>query len=167
MRPAVDEDKFREWYESTLPHVYRYLYSRCGHNADLAEELTQQTYVEAVRSSSFASSRDASGYLIRIARHRLIDYLRRVERRERGFLRLVQARAPQNILMENDSTDGRVAAALDRLPAAQRAALILRYVDDLPVRDVARALERSEASVESLLSRGRASLRATLTKDPV
>jgi DNA-directed RNA polymerase specialized sigma24 family protein len=37
--------------------------------------------------------------------------------------------------------------------------LILRYVDDLPVREVARLLSRNEGAVESLLSRGRERLR--------
>ena len=48
---------------------------------------------------------------------------------------------------------------LRRLPTAQRAAMTLRYLDDLPVREVAALLDRSEGSVESLLSRGREALR--------
>jgi RNA polymerase sigma-70 factor (ECF subfamily) len=46
-----------------------------------------------------------------------------------------------------------------------RTALVLRYVDDLPVREVARAMRRSEHATESLLARARASLRAALTPE--
>jgi RNA polymerase sigma factor (sigma-70 family) len=51
-------------------------------------------------------------------------------------------------------------ALLAGLPPRQRAALTLRYVHDLPDRAIARALQCREATVRSLLSRGRDSLRA-------
>ena len=51
-------------------------------------------------------------------------------------------------------------ANLRRLPAMQRAALILHYADGLPIRAVAVELGRSEAATESLLTRGRDALRA-------
>jgi RNA polymerase sigma-70 factor (ECF subfamily) len=51
-------------------------------------------------------------------------------------------------------------AMLDGLPPRQRAALTLRYVHDLPDHAIARALKCREATVRSLLSRGRDSLRA-------
>jgi DNA-directed RNA polymerase specialized sigma24 family protein len=40
--------------------------------------------------------------------------------------------------------------------------MVLRYVDDLPVREVSRLMNRSEGAVESLLSRGRETLRGQL-----
>jgi RNA polymerase sigma factor (sigma-70 family) len=55
--------------------------------------------------------------------------------------------------------EGVLVDAVRRLPAAQRAAITLRYIDDLPVREVAALLGRSEGAVESLLSRGRETLR--------
>jgi len=48
-RIVTDQAAFRAWYEQALPRVYRYLFSRCGHDRELAEELTEQTFVEAVR----------------------------------------------------------------------------------------------------------------------
>jgi DNA-directed RNA polymerase specialized sigma24 family protein len=45
----TDQAAFQVWYELALPRVYRYLLARCGGDADLAEELTQQTFVEGVR----------------------------------------------------------------------------------------------------------------------
>ena len=52
-----------------------------------------------------------------------------------------------------------VLASLNALPALQRAALGLRYLDDLPVPEVARLLGRSVHATESLLVRGREGLR--------
>jgi RNA polymerase sigma-70 factor, ECF subfamily len=52
--------------------------------------------------------------------------------------------------------------ALRSLAAMQRAALTLHYMDDLTLSEVAAELGKSEAAVESLLSRGREALRRAL-----
>lgn len=161
----ADEAAFRDWYDDALPRVYRYLFHRCGRNSDIAEELTQQTFVEAIRSQSHFTEGDSVSWLIGIARHRLIDHFRGLERREKGFLRLLVRELPQVTWLGSVDTDDALAAALARLPAAQRAAVVLRYSDDLSVREVARLLGRSEGAVESLLSRGRDALRRSLGED--
>jgi RNA polymerase sigma-70 factor (ECF subfamily) len=156
---------FREWYEASLPRVHRYLYNRCGRRVDLAEELTQETFLEAVRSRSFDEQRDRVGWLIGIARHRLLDHYRREARRERTLVRLIQGRPLVAITLDRPDEDARLADALERLPANQRAAVVLRYVDDLAVREVARLLGRTESATESLLSRGRETLRRVLSEE--
>jgi DNA-directed RNA polymerase specialized sigma24 family protein len=52
--------------------------------------------------------------------------------------------------------------ALRSLSAEHRLALMLRYLDGLPVIDVARSLDRSVAATESLLARARRALAAVL-----
>ena len=162
---SADDAAFRAWYEESLPHVYRYLYNRCGRRSDVAEELSQETFLEAVRSRHDADRGDRRSWLIGIARHRLLDHFRRQARRERTFLRLVSTRPPVAITMDRSHPDELIVAALERLPAHQRAAVVLRYVDDLPVREVARLLGRSEGATESLLSRGREALRRLLSEE--
>lgn len=49
-------------------------------------------------------------------------------------------------------------AMLADLPADQRVALVMRYIDDLPVQEVADQIGRSLAATESLLARGRRQL---------
>ena len=155
----ADQRAFDAWYDSMLPSVYGYLLHRCGRNAQTAEELTQETFVEAVRSRHTFRGDDTRSWLIGIARHRLLDHLRREGRRERTFLRVFARERPSVVWIGSDDQDADLVDALRRVPAAQRAALILRYVDDLPVREVARLLGRKEGAVESLLSRGRDRLR--------
>ncbi len=155
----ADDAAFRTWYDAALPRVFRYLYHRCGRNTEVAEELTQQAFVEAVKSRRGFAGDDSTAWLIGIARHRLIDHFRHLERRERGLVRFFAFQQPQVVWLGEADGDDRLAAALAQLPAAQRAAVVLRYLDDLPVREVARLMSRTEKSVESLLSRGRESLR--------
>ena len=161
-----DERAFRAWYDEALPRVYGYLFNRCGRDRDLAEELTQQTFVDAFRTRTTSSIERPDAWVIGIARHRLVDHLRALERRERGLIRLIaHGREPAVSWLGDVEPEGILVDAVRRLPAAQRAAITLRYIDDLPVREVAALMERSEGAVESLLSRGREALRRATGDD--
>jgi RNA polymerase sigma-70 factor (ECF subfamily) len=157
----ADDLAFRAWYEHSLPRVYAYLFHRCGRNPELAEELAQQAFVEAVRSRArFRGQSDAITWVVGIARNKLVDHFRRVERDQRRHAALVRAyaRAGSAVLpgpMGPDEID----EALALLPSLQRAVLVLHYMDHLPVRDVARSIGKSEAATASLLARGRDSFR--------
>ena len=162
---AADAAEFRAWYDASLPRVYSYLFTRCGHNRDLAEELTQETFVEAIRSRPAATAEQPVSWLIGIARHRLLDHFRTMERRERRFVRLVATRQPQSLRVDDADPLGRLSDALARLPAPQRAAVVLCYIDGLSVRESAALLGRTDSSVESLLGRARATLRGSLSEE--
>ncbi len=53
---------------------------------------------------------------------------------------------------------------LQRLPSRRRTAIVLRYLCDLPDAEIARILDCREATVRSLVHRGLADLRSTLTE---
>jgi RNA polymerase sigma-70 factor (ECF subfamily) len=160
LRSIVDDDiAFRAWYDRSAPRVFSYLMARLGSSA-LAEELTQAVFVEAVRRpGTFDGREDAVPWLIGIARHRLARHFRDHARLNRwateAVVRPIDAVAPDDVVWQAADLRGRIRFALDRLPTLQRAALILRYMDDLPVRQVGRRLGRSEAATESLLRRAR------------
>lgn len=156
----VDERRFRDWYDVAARRVYAYLFGRCGGEASLAEELTQLTFIDAIRHRETYDGRaDSVTWLIAIGRNRLLDHLRRQEREERRRLRIVVRDIAEGDGREAawDTLEDRdqIVRAMRLLPANQRAALILHHVDGLPVREVAIAMRRSQTAVESLLSRGR------------
>ena len=159
-----DEAAFREWYDRTLPRVYRYLLARCGGEASLAEELAQQTFIEAVwHSDQFAGRSDVVTWLCAIGRRKLIDHFRRTKRETVKTLRLAGPfEAADGLPLE---TRGAVQAVLSQLPHDQRLALIYRYVDQLAVSEIARLFGRSESAAESLLSRARDAFRTAYRGD--
>jgi RNA polymerase sigma-70 factor (ECF subfamily) len=161
----ADEQKFREWYDVAARRVYAYLFGRCGGEASLAEELTQLTFIDAIRHRETYDGRaDSVTWLIAIGRNRLLDHLRRQEREERRRLRLVvreiRPEDSDRAAWQTHEDRDDIVRAMRLVPATQRAALILHHVDGLPVRDVALAMGRSQTAVESLLSRGRERFRA-------
>ena len=158
---VADQFAFRSWYELALPRVYRYLLARCGGDPDLAEELTQQTFVEGVRRrASFDGRSDAITWLCVIGRHKLVDHYRRSGRDSQRQLRIVsqQSSGQSDVWSEHELRSG-VEAALAELPGEQRVVMVLRYLDQLPVREIASTIGRSEKATESLLSRAREAFR--------
>lgn len=159
----TDERAFRAFYDRVMPRVFAYLVSRGGGDRDLAEELTQQTFVAAIaQRHAFDGRSDSVTWLCGIARHKLADHFRRLERDERRQVQL----EVREIVVDGDkgewgSADDRSAinAALSLLPAAQRAALLFVDLDDRPVREVARLLGRSEGATQSLITRARSNFR--------
>jgi RNA polymerase sigma-70 factor, ECF subfamily len=167
-RLAWDDPPARllDLYDQALPQVYGYLLSRCGQRA-VAEDLTAETFlaaVDAVRASrsgpSGAAAALSTGWLIGVARHKLSDHWRRQAREERT-LRAVAAE-PEPVAGDpwDETLDAVTArAVLQRLGPHHRAALTLRYVDDLPVPEVAAILGRTVHATEALLVRARAAFR--------
>jgi RNA polymerase sigma-70 factor (ECF subfamily) len=149
-------------YEEALPQVYGYLLARCGRRA-LAEDLTAETFLAAVEACRRRPPpAPSTGWLVGIARHKLVDHWRAAEREQRG-LRAVGTELPA---AEQDPWDEHLDALLaHRVLAEQsgthRAALSLRYVDGLSVPEVARALGRTVTATEALLVRARAAFRRT------
>ncbi|HEY3615086.1 MAG TPA: RNA polymerase sigma factor [Gaiellales bacterium] len=157
-RLGLDAASFRSFYDEALPRIYGYFLRRTGGSPALAEDLTQDTFMAAVRELQ-GGRRPAtpSAWIHGIARHKLIDHYRRTGRSER-VQTAAEAVDPHAARFDDDRSE-RLAAALDRVPAAQRAALVLCHLDGFTVAEAARALGRSEKALESLLGRGRGSLR--------
>jgi RNA polymerase sigma-70 factor (ECF subfamily) len=156
---------FRRWYEDAVGSVYGYLYGRCGGDEALAEVLTQQTFIQALeRRRTYEGRSSVTTWLCTIARNKLTDHYRRLDRERRRHLRLVTHAPPRDDEWRLASVDDReeVMAALRSLPSLQRAAVILCYVDGLSVREAAEVLRRTESATKSLLGRARERLRAEL-----
>ena len=141
-----------ELYDEALPQVYGYLLSRCGQRA-LAEDLTAETFLAAVRTEAEVSV----PWLIGVARHKLVDHWRRQSREERSLALVEPGTDPP---WEDCVLDAVTAhEVLGRLGPHHRAALTLRYLDGLPVPEVARLLDRTLHATEALLVRARAAFR--------
>jgi RNA polymerase sigma-70 factor (ECF subfamily) len=153
----ADPTRFRAFYEESVRKVYAYMYDRCGGIAAVAEDLTQVTFLAAVEEIKGGREiRHPIAWVMGIARHKLVDHYRRLEREERR-LRLVWSadesaddpdlfhHADRQLMLE----------VMRALPPMQQSALALRYLDDLPVAEVARLMGRTPTAAQSLLARSR------------
>lgn len=156
---AEDAEAVLALYDRAVAEVHGYLLSRCRHS-QVAEDLTAETFLAAVTAVRRGTVPELSvAWLVAVARNKLVDHWRREEREERK-LRLVHDEGGDL----TDDWDARVEASvahevLQGLGAHHRAALTLRYLDGLPVPEVAEALGRTVHATEALLVRARSAFR--------
>lgn len=141
-------------YRGTVQQAYRYAAMLCGHDRDGAEDLVQETYLDLLRRVRAGSlTMLTPAYLLQAVRHRFLDMIKQRDR-ERRRLELVGGTAA------DDLTPGTtVRGLLADLPDRERAAMVLRFVDDLPVAGVAEAMGITVRAAESLLARATRRLR--------
>lgn len=145
-------------YDEALPQVFGYLLHRCR-DTTTAEDVTAETFLAAVDSISRGNVLNVTiAWLIGIARHKLVDHWRRIERDTRHL------RSVGLSVAEDDPWDAEVDGfaardVLEQLGCHHRSALTLRYVDDLSVPEVAAILDRTVGATEALLVRSRRAFR--------
>lgn len=161
-RALADDAAFESWYRRTGPRVYSYVLTRCSGDVPLAEELTQRTFIAAIdQRSRFDGRSDVVTWLCGIARHKLADHFRSLEREERLRMRI----KIRQIELDAGSRDAQledraiIGEALSSLHASQRAVLVFVVLDGLTVSEAARLIGRSRGATESLLFRARESFR--------
>jgi RNA polymerase sigma-70 factor (ECF subfamily) len=164
-RSARDGDlaAFEELVRRHQRGLFGYLFRMCGNAAD-AEEMAQQALVNAWGGlRNFRGDSSFKTWLYRIATNLCIN---RATRRKPTCELPESLPAPESSgPAESYARERRIAAvreALDRLPADQRAALVMVEYQEMSYKDAAAALGRSVRAVDSLLFRARQNLRRLL-----
>ena len=157
--PRTAQEDLLALYDLALPQVYGYLLRRCGGRA-LAEDLTAETFLAAVDAVRKPDPPPLDvAWLIGVARHKLVDHWRRQAREERN-LRAVDSPAAAEDPWDETLDALAAQSVLEQLGPHHRAALTLRYLDDLTVPQVAAALGRTLHATEALLVRARSAFRS-------
>lgn len=162
MTPATTEDEIRRLYHATIDELYAFVAGRCRGDRDLAEDVTQETWLRAVRAWHAGGIPDRpAAWLTTVARNLLSNHFRR-----RPFEPLEghdDAVAPDHRGEERASL---VSRALARLPAARHRLLAAFHIDRHSVAEIAAVQGVSERAVEGRLRRARAQLRERIEADP-
>jgi RNA polymerase sigma factor (sigma-70 family) len=150
----MDLPPFQRLLEEHRVSVYRFLVAAVGPQE--ADDCFQDTFLAALRA--YPKLRDASnlrGWLFTIATNKAMDHWRGSRRRPVPVESVPERPAPER-------EDGRpeLWRAVGELPPMQRAAVIHRYVLDLPYAEVAAALGCSEEAARANAYEGRRKLRA-------
>jgi len=156
--------RLAELYARHVPATVGFAYLLTGNHAE-AEDLAHDAFVGLVGRLRHLRHPDAfDAYLLRTVVNLHTSRLRhlRVERAyaERERARPVPTAAPPDVGQREY-----VWRALDRLPPRQRAAIVLRYYEDLSERETAEIMRCSVAAVKSLTARAMQTLRADMRGD--
>jgi RNA polymerase sigma-70 factor (ECF subfamily) len=152
-------------YDRFHADVYRFLVRIS--RADVAEDLAQQTFLEAYRSAPrFRGESTVKTWLFGIAVNQTRNYFRSESRRANANSKLAAmppARPPSvNEALTIEQQRSWVAAAVEQLSPGLREAYVLCVVEEVPGKEAARILGIREASLWRRLSDARNALRAAI-----
>lgn len=161
---------FEMLYEQHYDAVYKYIYYRVGQRP-LAEDLTSDVFERMVaKIDTFEpGNRPLIAWLYTIASNLIKNKMKRQNRLtwlplderqssdEQGVIATIAARL----------TREQLAAALQQLTEEQRQVIILRFLQDERIKDVAELLGKTETSVKALQRRGIGALRRVLDQEGV
>jgi RNA polymerase sigma-70 factor (sigma-E family) len=152
-----------ELYERTAPGAVRLAYLLTG-DRSVAEDITQDAFVRVSgRLAHLRESGSVDAYLRRAVVNLAKNHFRR-RAVERAFLERARPETAspghEQPLVDREAT----MAALARLPQRQRAAIVLRFYEDLSEDAIAQTLRCRNGTVRSLVTRGVQALRADIQR---
>lgn len=157
--PDASDQEYIEYVTARLPALRRLAYGLCG-DRDQADDLVQETATRLyLRWARIAEVERLDAYVRTVLVRHFLDT------RRRGWWRVHLFGGPPDVRSTEDrGVEERTVLrdALAEVPPRQRAVLVLRFLHDLPVEEVARTLGCSPGTVKSQTSHGLAAMRRLL-----
>ncbi len=162
-------ESFGNLYDFYQPKIYRFIYLKVSRKEE-TEDLTHQVFLSAWQNIKSYNSKGFpfGSWLYQIARNKVIDFYRSSkphisieaisENIIGGNLILEPAAAEQIIAMEE------VRRAISTLTSEQQDVLIMRFIEDMPIKDVATALSKTAGAVKLIQFRAVSKLKRLLKK---
>lgn len=147
-----------EIYQKYAQTVYRYLFS-LTRNQDLSEELTQETFYQAIRSiGRYDGSCKISTWLCAIAKNQLYVYQRKHPAAEQWEKSDIAVPSAENDMLAKDNRV-ELLKKLHQCPEPFREILYLRIFGNLSFREIAEILGKTENWARVTYYRGKEKLR--------
>ena len=159
------EDEILDTYRATIDQLYRYVSRNCAGDRTLAEDVTQETWLRAVREWRKKGPPDQPiAWLTTVARNILVSYYRRKRPAPLDSVSAgeVLAALDTGRTAESSEISAVVCHALARIPTAEAQILEAFHFDDRRMSQIAETLGLSERAVEGRLRRARQRLRREL-----
>ncbi|HEY0686536.1 MAG TPA: sigma-70 family RNA polymerase sigma factor [Steroidobacter sp.] len=169
-----DERAFRDLFDRFFPRLYRFALVRLAGDHDLASEVVQETLCKGLdRLETYRGEAALYTWFCQICRHALIDQRRKAQRSER-FVRPLEEEPDVRAVLDafaapvetqpeaqawHSDIQRLVQATMDILPERYGDVLEWKYVDGLPVNEIAARLDLGPKAAESLLTRARTAFR--------
>lgn len=157
--------------EKYYDDIYRFCCYQTGSCQD-AGDLTQETFLNFIRSVERCHDRNLKGYLLTIARNVCVDYFRSCKRRqekEEGFQKeegeYARAGTVRGIRTDQEEFLVTVEQLARQLPGMQREAVVLYYGYGLKYREIAKITGAGIATVKSRVRQGTEKIRQNVRRE--
>ncbi len=155
---AGDMNAFGELFDRYYDVVFRFVLFRTG-DRTLAEDITQETFVRALRRISSVSyqGRDIGAWFVTIARNLIFDHVKSSRYRLEQTTGEMVDHSPTTSGPEQQVLDGatheELLRCVHKLNADQQECIQLRFLQGLSVAETARIMDRNEGAVKALQHR--------------
>ena len=159
----MTREQFISNVERTQGVLRRFLVALCCGDSALADDIAQEAYIKAyLACDSLKEAGKFKSWIYRIAYTTFINH-KRSARIDSGYEEAMH-------LTAGERSDGafdyqHLYDALNRLPAKERSSVLLFYMENYSIKEVAELQDTSESAVKQHLSRGRNHLRGLLTNE--
>ena len=159
-----DAARFAELYENNFERVYAYVVRRVGDRAE-TEDLTSEVFHHALANLRRFEWRGIpfAAWLFRIAANLIAD---RWQRQGREALtddaEKIESAQASSMRLEDVDRKATLFRLVDTLPAEQRRVVVLRFVEEKSIKEVAREIRKTEGAVKQLQFRAVTALRARM-----
>lgn len=163
-----DERAFLEVYDYYTPKIFRYIYYQVGQNKELTEDLAQQTFFKAweyiIKKSKPVDNVQA--FLYRVARNLVVDLWRNKYKESLPLLDDM-IETTEEFPRWQEKIEAKVsvevlAKTLNQIHQHYREVLIMRYLDELEITEIANLLEKDKNSVYVLIHRATKALQKAI-----
>jgi RNA polymerase sigma-70 factor (ECF subfamily) len=153
-------------FERFQQSIFRYMYYRVGERY-IAEDLTSEVFVRMVRGLATYQPQESpfQSWLFQIARNLAVDYFRKSGRSEPLNDEVRDSDLLPEAALERTLTHEELRLALTRVNDEQREVIILRFVLQMPIEDVAQLIGKSTDAVKGLQRRGLQALRSVMSEN--
>ncbi len=152
-----DADALSDLYKHFKPGVYRYLYFRSGGKQE-AEELTTEVFIRVIESLPRYRMNHTPfrAWLFRIARNLAIDHFRRSQTRQHIELRddIASPIGDLEAIVQRKLDVEQLHHAFTQLTADQCDVIVMRFLAEMSINDVAQALNKRQGAIKMLQARG-------------
>jgi RNA polymerase sigma-70 factor (ECF subfamily) len=157
-----DPARFAELYESHFERVYAYVVRRVGNRTE-TEDLTAEVFHHALANLKKFEWRGIpfAAWLFRIAANLISDRWQRTGREVEDESALANAQASTAEIKEVERR-ATLFRLVDTLPAEQRRVVVLRFVEEKSIKEVAQEIRKSEGAVKQLQFRALTTLRTRM-----
>jgi RNA polymerase sigma-70 factor (ECF subfamily) len=163
---AAQEDpaRFADLYESNFERVYAYVVRRVGNRAE-TEDLTSEVFHHALANLKRFEWRGIpfAAWLFRIAANLISDRWQRAGREQvADEPEQIESAEASPVEIEDVERRATLFRLVDTLPVEQRRVVVLRFVEQKSIKEVAREIHKTEGAVKQLQFRALSALRARM-----
>ncbi|MBU0619929.1 MAG: RNA polymerase sigma factor [Patescibacteria group bacterium] len=171
-----DTESFIAVYDLYVDHIFRFIYFKLNSNKEEAEDLTSAVFLKSwnyIQQNGLTDVKTLRALIYKIARTSIVDYYRK-----NAQIYINNSIDDKNIKLEipdyNQSIDKQVATSYDfgivetkllALKDEYKEVIILRFINELSIKEIAQITEKSQGNIRTLIHRALKALRELMEED--